>query len=183
MSKTCLYCSKPVKAHGLCNTHYQRWYRGDPLLLARRQVDDPLARYEAKVDRSAGPTACHPWTGYCDPDGYGRFGGSSAHRWGYQAFIGPVDPGQVVRHTCDNPPCQNRAHWLLGTDKDNVADKVSRQRQSRREHHGMALLTEGDVAAIRRAHEAGDASYRALAGQYGVSKATVAAIVKRRSWH
>lgn len=32
----------------------------------------------------------------------------------------------VVRHKCDNPACCNPKHLVLGTQKDNIADMLSR---------------------------------------------------------
>ena len=42
----------------------------------------------------------------------------------------PIPPGMVVRHTCDNPRCCNPAHLILGTDKDNTDDMLTRNRYS-----------------------------------------------------
>lgn len=39
--------------------------------------------------------------------------------------------GQVVRHTCDTPNCINPEHLVIGTNADNMQDKVDRDRQSK----------------------------------------------------
>jgi hypothetical protein len=41
---------------------------------------------------------------------------------------GPVPPGKIVRHTCDNPPCVNPLHLMNGTSADNSRDMVLRGR-------------------------------------------------------
>ncbi|MCQ8194684.1 HNH endonuclease [Streptomyces rugosispiralis] len=53
-----------------------------------------------------------------------------AHLFGYRLAHGAesIPRGHVVRHTCDEPPCQNPAHWLLGTRGDNNRDAASRRR-------------------------------------------------------
>jgi hypothetical protein len=92
----------------------------------------PEVRYEAKVDRSGGPDACHPWTASMKK-GYGQLNvdGRSvqAHRWAFKRYIDPtIRDDEYVRHTCDNPPCQNPQHWLKGTNSDNIKDAVARGR-------------------------------------------------------
>lgn len=44
----------------------------------------------------------------------------------YSELVG--DPGPVLRHRCDNPPCINPAHLEPGTQADNVRDMAERGR-------------------------------------------------------
>jgi hypothetical protein len=53
------------------------------------------------------------------------------HVMAYIVAKGSVPPGMVVRHTCDNPPCINPEHLLIGTKADNAADMVERRRHWR----------------------------------------------------
>lgn len=53
------------------------------------------------------------------------------HRWVWEQINGPIPPGQVVRHTCDNSSCFLYEHLILGTPADNSADMVSRGRARR----------------------------------------------------
>jgi len=50
------------------------------------------------------------------------------HRWVWEQINGPIPPGMVVRHTCDNSSCFLYAHLVLGTYADNSADMVGRGR-------------------------------------------------------
>lgn len=50
------------------------------------------------------------------------------NRFMYETFNGPIPPGLVVRHTCDVSMCVNPAHLILGTHKDNAADREARGR-------------------------------------------------------
>lgn len=88
------------------------------------------------------PGRCWEWQGRTDPKGYGKLffirpGRSMlAHRYVYQEIHGPIPKGQQVRHTCDNPPCCNPAHLVLGTPADNQNDMRERGR-SRAKHWGQ----------------------------------------------
>jgi hypothetical protein len=151
-------------------------------------VVSTVDRYEAKVDRSGGPFACHPWTGAHSHDGYGMFihdGENYATRWGYRHFVGELAPGEIVRHSCDNPPCQNQRHWVKGSHQDNSDDKVSRHRQHHPtgERNPKARLTEQAVVEIRRRMAAIPGMTRQLlADEFGVSPITIRDVVRRRTW-
>jgi hypothetical protein len=97
-----------------------------------------------------------------------------AHRLAWAEANGPIPEGMVVRHTCDNPPCVNPAHLILGTQKDNVGDMDRRGRRG----YGMAKVTADHVRAIRASAE----DYRVLMARYGISKSTLNRIRRRESW-
>ena len=162
-------------------------------------VDAAIQRYESKVDRSGGPDACHPWTAGRS-GGYGmvwvpeRHRNEGAHRWGYEATVGPIPAGMVVCHTCDNPPCQNPRHWFVGTHRENSKDRDTKQRHTPRsgEAHPRSKLTDEQVRSIRREYvrrPVGGAgrtgrqsgSARDLAERYGVSHRAIQQIVAGRS--
>lgn len=133
-------------------------------------------RYEARVDRSGGPGACHPWTGAQQTRGYGSIsnGRSSqlAHRLGWRLHHG-TDPGPlVVRHTCDNKLCQNPEHWVLGTHADNSADMVERGRSARR-------FTDDDVVHWQRLIAEGHTRI-SIVREYGVSRAQLGRLLAGR---
>lgn len=144
-------------------------------------------RFWAKVDRRD-ETECWPWTAATNEHGYGvirpegRRNGPSlkAHRVSLELAGVDID-GQVVRHSCDNPPCVNPAHLLVGSQADNVADMHERGRGNRGSVNGQAKLTEYVVAEIRRRAAAGEMKKR-LAREYGVDPSTITSITKRRSW-
>ena len=49
-------------------------------------------------------------------------------------------PEQIICHTCDTPACINPRHLFLGTHEDNVADKVSKNRQAKGKTNGRYTL-------------------------------------------
>lgn len=148
----------------------------------RKTVEE---RFWAKVNKT---NSCWLWTAGTYPVGYGKFAvanGTSAsttigaHRMAWRLTYG--DPGtQHVLHRCDNRLCVNPAHLFLGTNFDNIADMVAKNRQSRGESSGLNTLTEQDVRAIRKA--AVHQRQCELAAQYGVSRATICRIVNYRLW-
>lgn len=78
-------------------------------------------RVRSKIDTSAGPDACHPWTG-----GYGQFGtpsifvsrngrkgSASARKVVWELAHGEVPAEHLVMVTCENRSCVNIKHLKL----------------------------------------------------------------------
>lgn len=139
-----------------------------------------------------GSTGCWNWTAGKFRTGYGqfRYGGKTcrAHRVSYEIHCGPIPDGDgyhgaCVLHRCDNRACINPEHLFLGTQAENMADKVAKSRQPRVSHkgssNGQAKLTNADVLAIRAAD---GASQRRLAAQFGVAQGRISAIRSGKSW-
>jgi hypothetical protein len=79
----------------------------------------------------------------------------------------------------------NPAHLFLGTNADNMADKVAKGRQRngcvRGEQHAAAKLTAADVRVIRMRLASGSAA-PAIARDFGVSPEAVHGIKHGRTW-
>lgn len=105
------------------------------------------ARFWAKVDiRELEPGACWEWVAArLASGGYGAFrvAGKTlrAHRLAFEACVGPIPEGLVVRHRCDNPACVNPAHLEVGTHAENMADMYAR---------GRAVHHRGDAHPARQ---------------------------------
>lgn len=112
-------CDKTVGTRGWCPMHYQRWRKhGDPL----HTVPTAAERFWLKVNRTAD---CWIWMAYKNPLGYGQFGvgGSKlvlAHRFAYEAVVGPIPPGMDLDHLCRNPSCVKPAHLEPVTHRENL---------------------------------------------------------------
>lgn len=101
-------------------------------------IDDLLSlRFFAKVDKNGPiPDACPElgpcwiWTASTDHDGYGhmRVGQSaiSAHKLSWLLHNGDITKGLWVLHRCHQRCCVNPNHLYLGTNEENVADRVAR---------------------------------------------------------
>lgn len=105
------------------------------------------------------------------------------HRVVWEHLNGPITNDLIVRHTCDNPPCVNPVHLLLGTQQDNSNDKVERGRQTRGGRTHSSKLTELQVRQIRAISTTKNApSTKELALEYGVAPRTISEIVRRATW-
>lgn len=157
----------------------------DPPIKSFRCADTEF-RFWRFVQRGPG---CWLWTGCTEEKGgYGQFydgrvkRARRAHVVMWEITHGKKVPkGRVVRHSCDNPPCINPQHLILGDHVDNVRDKVERGRQARGSTGGTSKLTEELVSTIR-AEYADGAKQRELAEKYGVIQATISLIVNRKTW-
>jgi uncharacterized protein (DUF433 family) len=153
------------------------------LLRGRKPIAERFWKYVQK-----GPD-CWIWTAYISPSGYGTltdYDGVTqravhAHRVSYEIHFGPISDGMHVLHRCDNPPCVRPDHLFLGTNSDNVADKVAKDRQRRGESVWISKLREADVREILRRHAAGDRPGQ-LVRDFNVSPPTISDIIHRRTW-
>jgi hypothetical protein len=127
-------------------------------------------------------SGCLLWLGRVNDDGYGLFGrpGRRAHRVAWEAHNGPIPDAMDVLHKCDVRSCINDDHLFLGTQADNMADKVAKGRHVSLpgERHGRAKLTTLQVAALR----ADGRSHSILARLYGISKGNVSMIKAGKRW-
>ena len=99
-------------------------------------------------------SGCWIWIGMMSRYGYGRLTlgaktNHSAHRTSYELKHGPIPNGMLALHHCDVKCCVNPDHIFIGTQQDNMTDKVMKNRQARGEHHGMSRLTEDQAKEIK----------------------------------
>ena len=129
-------------------------------------------------------SGCWTWNGDRNARGYGRVRDASrrlllAHRVAWAAANGrPVPDGMVVRHTCDNPPCVNPEHLLIGSHADNDNDRDSRGRTANGVRIAASALSDDQVDAVRLAVAAGQ-SQSSVARIYGISQSHVSRLVHR----
>jgi len=148
---------------------------------------DPVKRYWPKV-QVKGPNECWPWIAARDLKGYGCFNwngkNNHAHRFAWILQYGQIPVGLHCLHRCDNPACQNFRHLFLGTNDDNIADKMKkgRHRGARGEHSGSAKLRAEQVMSIRWEWEYEHTPQAILAKKYGVHEGHISMIVTGKTW-
>lgn len=111
----------------------------------------------------------------------GKRHSEKAHRASWEIHNGPISDGLHVLHRCDTPLCVNPDHLFLGTNADNIADRLSKKRPKsglRGEAHLRAKLNWADVEHIRSSAS----TTAALAREYGVAWSTVHAVRSGRTW-
>lgn len=159
---------------------------------AGRRANSPSEIW-SKVDKR-GPDECWPWKGWRNEQGYGRTEIKDVAYYAHRVIFDLVNPGVItlaapkmnesgfIRHSCDNPPCCNPVHLLVGTHQDNMDDKVARGRSPK--YPGATgprcKLTEDDVRWIRFMKRF--ATKQALALLYDVSTATISGVLYGRTY-
>ncbi len=144
-------------------------------------VMETLERFEAKFERVT-ESGCWIWKGAIFPErGYGAFaypGEQLAHRVSWRLYRGEIPEGKFVLHRCDVPACVNPEHLFLGTQTENMADKVRKARQSRGAGTGVSKLTQEQVVAIK----ADARLQKEIALSYGISQSAVSEIKLGKTW-
>lgn len=114
-----------------------------------------------------------------------------AHRFAFILKDDEIPEGCLVRHACDNPSCVNPDHLMLGTDRDNIADKVARNRQSKGVSHlqkvkqgknSKVKLTEALVVSMRERYAYENVSIKSLAAEYGLSMCAAGYVLSGKTW-
>lgn len=136
-----------------------------------------IAAFWSRVSKT---DSCWLWTGAKTSAGYPAMSighvTKLAHRFSYELANGPIPKGQLVLHSCDTPLCVRPDHLSLGTDADNVADKVRKGR-------AQSKITKEQAAEIKQRLQ--DPYYginKELADKYGISAAQVSSIRSGKRW-
>lgn len=130
---------------------------------------------------------CWLWIGRLHLRGYGRFrspAGDMAHRSSYYFYKGDVPENMQVCHRCDNPRCVNPDHLFLGTNQDNVDDKVSKGRHPVCDGSTSSKLTMDKVIEARSLYKprSKEFSTRKLAEKFGITHGQMWRIVANKAW-
>lgn len=143
-------------------------------------------RFWSKVDIRA-KKECWDWKGCLHSAGYGQISAGTngrhwrkefSHRVAWLLANGRLPSKKHVLHRCDNRVCCNPSHLFLGTNLDNIKDKMQKGRQCRGEKINVAKLTVAKVVSIRKSR----LSAERLAEKHGVSAWTIRDVIDRNTW-
>jgi hypothetical protein len=148
----------------------------------RKEIRDQkrIDRFWGRVDRR-GTDDCWNWTANCHPvTGYGRTRCSRdfiySHRMAYELTHGEIPVGMCVLHSCDNPKCCNPAHLRVGTQQDNVDDRVARNNKKK---SGSKSYYETRNLEIYKSYTGEMKEISCIANKYGISGQMVYTIIRR----
>lgn len=121
-----------------------------------------------------------------------------AHRVAFENAHGPIPDGMLVMHRCDNPPCVNPEHLVLGYPVDNIRDawrkgRLPKPPRMAGEDNPRAKLSAKAVEAIRevaRQHRRegfqrfrrGGGVVKGLAKKYGVTDVMIWNVIRGANW-
>lgn len=153
------------------------------LYLSKKKVPAEV-RFWLRVVKTAD---CWLWTAHIAKDGYGRFKDAYKeiypHRFSWIVHFGAVPDGLDVLHKCDVRHCINPSHLFLGTDADNVADRVAKGRNgdTKGEKNSQAKMTSEKVIAMRLDRQTG-LTWELLSKKYNISICQARQICVGRWW-
>lgn len=136
---------------------------------------------------------CWLWSGSTNPNGYGQLSYKGkinrAHRFSYEAFIGPIPKDKMICHRCDTRTCCNPDHMFLGTAQDNVTDMVKKGRNLKGPEKSLNIFLSdtnrkipiSEYASIISRRESGE-TLKGIAADYGVSLSSIHKIDTRKMY-
>ena len=173
-------CSKPVLRRGWCSAHYSRYLRyGDPEGsggIRARHGTPPWEKILLK-GWDVTDTGCWEYRGGKTKRGYGQTSDTNGkhvlvHRVSFEKHHRRLKPGELVRHTCDNPPCMRPDHLISGDHAANTADMHERGRA------GATKLRPADVVAVVQRRASGE-PVASIAASFDVHQSTIYYALKR----
>ena len=126
--------------------------------------------------------SCWNWIGCKNDSGYGVMAyNKKAHRFSFHIHTGADPKDKMVLHKCDNPACVNPDHLYLGNDKDNMRDKIERNRHPKGSKSVLSKINESDVFNIKKMRKESKKLHE-IANKYKISEGNVSLICNNKTW-
>jgi hypothetical protein len=98
-----------------------------------------------------------------------------------ETFSGPAN-GREARHLNSVKADNRLSNLAWGTHAENYADRIVEGKGNHGSRHGMAKLSERDVAEIRRSYRSGEMNQPELSRRFMVSDGLICLIVNDQRW-
>lgn len=131
---------------------------------------------------------CWIWIGAKNNKGYGQIMVNkrliAAHRYSYFLQKGSIPKDNHILHKCDNPSCVNPQHLWVGTNNDNVQDRVNKGREADRkgEKNPNAKITYEIATKIRKMYKTRNYKVYILGQMFGVNRNVIGRIIGGKQW-
>lgn len=138
-------------------------------------------RFWEKVDKKS-DDECWNWKASTNGHGYGQIcdgfcGVVSAHRLSWQIHFGDIPIGKFILHKCDNRLCVNPNHLYVGTQSDNMYDKVLRSPT----YPKMSKFYKGEAWLIERLWHSKKVTQEQISKMFKCNSATISNIVNKKT--
>lgn len=186
-------CNRENDEAGLCTMHYIRWNRYGDVGATETSKPNLKSSEPERVKKWLSsrykimPNGCWEWTGRTN-FGYGmmkldnkEISASRVTAFLYHGLI--FGSGIHALHRCDNPPCINPDHIFLGTNLDNIKDRIAKGRSNpcKGEVSPKSKLKEEQVREIRRRNSLGE-TFVSLAREFGIAPQNIRQCCVRNTW-
>lgn len=143
----------------------------------RHSIHESMAVIRDRIEINE-DAECAEWQGTVNRKGYGgiRYDRKmeKVHRAVWQYHFGEIPDGMHVLHKCDNRRCCATTHLYLGTNQQNIKDKMDRDRSGKK-------LNIAKVREIKKMLIEG-VSRPELAKKFGVNVSNITRIATGERW-
>ena len=105
-----------------------------------------------------------------------------AHRISFELSKGKILRKLLVLHKCDNRKCVNPSHLFIGTQMDNMRDKIDKGNLAWGEKSKRSNLKKIDILKIRILYATSSSTLEQLGIRFGVHSTTIWKIIKNKIW-
>lgn len=109
-----------------------------PYFKSLETLQNEKERFWDHVQKSPEPNGCWLWLRGVNSSGYGSAAFSEprrmlllAHRVAYMLFVGPIEEGSLILHSCDTPLCVRPDHLKQGDQSQNQRQRRAKEKASR----------------------------------------------------
>lgn len=100
----------------------------------------------------------------------------------YEQMFEPLEPGDLIRHLCDNRLCINPEHLRKGTQLENVQDAIRNGKMPRGSKIGTAIHDELEIYGVKVLIEQTNLTNAEIEHITKISKDTIYEVRRGKQW-